>query len=352
MLPEPLLDVNVANESERGLLGIAISKNLTNGTDQPAYVFLFYSETLEKDGGNLVGNRLYRYELVNNKLINPKLLLDLPTTPGPSHDGGVVRIGPDNNVYVVAGDLNFARIPSAYTLAQNNASGLAPDGRGGILRVTQNGEVVGGVGIFGNEHPLNKYYAYGIRNSFGIGFDPVTGNLWETENGPNHHDEINLFQAGSNGGWRQIRGLGANDTGFDPNRDLVDFGGKGKYSDPKFDWYDTVAPTAITFLDSDKLGTQYENDMFVGNVKGGRIFNFNLNDNRTELVLDSPLDDKMADTDEELQDVTFGSNFGIITDLQVGPDGYLYVVSYGHGEIYRLLPIDNGTTSDGGSIIQ
>ena len=352
MLPEPLLDVNVANESERGLLGIAISKNLTSGTDQPAYVFLFYSETLEKDGGNLVGNRLYRYELVNNKLINPKLLLDLPTTPGPSHDGGVVRIGPDNNVYVVAGDLNFARIPSAYTLAQNNASGLAPDGRGGILRVTQNGEVVGGVGIFGNEHPLNKYYAYGIRNSFGIGFDPVTGNLWETENGPNHHDEINLFQAGSNGGWRQIRGLAANDTGFDPNRDLVDFGGKGKYSDPKFDWYDTVAPTAITFLDSDKLGKQYENDMFVGNVKGGRIFNFNLNDNRTELVLDSPLDDKMADTDEELQDVTFGSNFGIITDLQVGPDGYLYVVSYGHGEIYRLLPIDNGTASDGGSIIQ
>ena len=69
----------------------------------------------------------------------------------------------------------------------------------------------------------------------------------------------------------------------------MDFGGKGKYSDPKFDWYDTVAPTAITFLDSDKLGTQYENDMFVGNVKGGRIFNFNLNDNRTELVLDSPL---------------------------------------------------------------
>jgi aldose sugar dehydrogenase len=353
MLAEPLLDVNVANESERGLLGIAISKNLTNGTDQPRYVFLFYSETLGKDGGNLLGNRLYRYELVNNdKLVNPKLLLDLPTTPGPSHNGGVVKIGPDNNVYVVAGDLNFARIPSAYTLAQNNASGLAPDGRGGILRVTQNGEVVGGKGIFGNEHPLNKYYAYGIRNSFGIGFDPVTGNLWETENGPNHHDEINLFQAGSNGGWRQIRGLASNDTGFDPNKDLVDFGGKGKYSDPKLDWYDTVAPTAITFLDSDKLGTQYQNDIFVGSVKGGRIFNFNLNDNRTELVLDSPLDDKMADTDEELQDVTFGSNFGIITDLEVGPDGYLYVVSYGHGEIYRILPIDNGTTSNEGSIVQ
>jgi aldose sugar dehydrogenase len=348
MLAEPLLDVNVANESERGLLGIAVSKNLTSGTDQPIYVFLFYTETLGKDGGNIVGNRLYRYELANNdKLVNPKLLLDLPTTPGPSHNGGVVKIGPDNNVYVVVGDLNFARIPSAYTRVQNNASGLAPDGRGGILRVTQNGEVVGGVGILGNEDPLNKYYAYGIRNSFGIGFDPVTGNLWETENGPNHHDEINLFQAGSNGGWRQVRGLASNDTGFDPNKDLVDFGGKGKYSDPKLDWYDTVAPTAITFLNSDKLGTQYENDIFIGSVKEGRIFNFKLNDNRTELVLGNLLDDKVADTDEELQGVTFGNDFGIITDLEVGPDGYLYVVSYSHGEIYRIVPIDNITTNDG-----
>jgi glucose/arabinose dehydrogenase len=226
----------------------------------PTYVFLFYSETLVKDGGNPVGNRLYRYELVNNNtLVNPKLLLDLPTRPGPSHNGGVVRIGPDNNVYVVVGDLNYIRNKRAYTLAQNAVDGPPPDGRGGILRVTQNGEVVGGgngVGLLGNEDPLNKYYAYGIRNSFGIGFDPVTGNLWETENGPNHGDEINLVEPGFNGGWKQLMGMASDYKGFDPNNDLVDFGGKGKYSDPEFEWGDTVAPTAITFLNSDKLGIQ------------------------------------------------------------------------------------------------
>jgi glucose/arabinose dehydrogenase len=345
MLPEPLLDVNVGRVSERGLLGIAVSKHV-NG---PTYVFLFYSETLVKDGGNPVGNRLYRYELTNNNtLVNPKLLLDLPTRPGPSHNGGVVRIGPDNNVYVVVGDLNYIRNKRAYTLAQNAVDGPPPDGRGGILRVTQNGEVVGGgngVGLLGNEDPLNKYYAYGIRNSFGIGFDPVTGNLWETENGPNHGDEINLVEPGFNGGWKRLIGTASDYKGFDPNNDLVDFGGKGKYSDPEFEWVDTVAPTAITFLNSDKLGVQYENDIFVGSVKGGRIFNFDLNDDRTELVLDNPLDDKVADTNDELEDVTFANDLGTITDIEVGPaDGYLYVVSFGNGAIYRIIP---GGDSDG-----
>ena len=353
MLAEPLLDVNVGRVSERGLLGIAVSKNVTKGTDHHTYVFLFYSETLAKDGGNPVGNRLYRYELVNNDtLVNPKLLLDLPATPGPSHNGGVVTIGPDNNVYVVVGDLNYLNKSSANTLAQNVDGSPLPDGRGGILRVTQDGGVVGDVGILGNEDPLNKYYAYGIRNSFGIAFDPLTGNLWETENGPNKGDEINLVEAGFNGGWRQIIGTSPVDKDFDPDNDLVDFGGKGKYSDPEFEWGDTVAPTAIIFLNSDKLGIQYENDIFVGNTKGGRIFNFDLNDDRTELVLNNPLDDKVADTDDELEDITFARGLGIITDLEVGPDGYLYVVSLSHGAIYKIITGDNGNDTPGVSIVE
>jgi len=357
MLAEPLLDVNVANKSERGMLGIAVSKH-ENG---PTYVFLYYTES-QLEGSDIcpvkgepcigdvpLGNRLYRYELVNNKLVNPKLLLDLPTTPGPSHNGGVVKIGPDNNVYLVVGDLNYIKNQSAYTIAQNAVGGRFPDGRGGILRVTQNGEVVEGEGILGNEDPLNKYYAYGIRNSFGIAFDPVTEKLWDTENGGSA-DEINLVEPGFNSGWKQLMGMASLQEEFDPDKDLVDFGGRGKYSDPEFQWTSrgsgddgepmriNPAPTAIAFLNSDKLGEQYENDMFVGSVKEGRIFNFDLNDNRTELVLGNPLDDKVADTADELEDITFADGLGLVTDLEVGPDGYLYVVSIGHGAIYRILP--------------
>jgi aldose sugar dehydrogenase len=357
MLPEPVLDVNVANKIERGLLGIAVLKNTTNGDNQPTYVFLFYTEA-EVEGSDIcpvpgepctggddpLGNRLYRYELIDNKLINPVLLLDLPATPSPSHNGGVVKIGPDNNVYVIVGDLNYNRIESAFTLAQNAIDGPSPDGRGGILRVTQNGEIVGGIGILGDQDPLNKYYAYGIRNSFGIGFDPVTGNLWETENGQSVGDEINLVEPGFNSGHKELMGLASLFDGFDPDRDLVDFGGKGKYSDPEFEWIDTIAPTAITFLNSDKLGKQYENDLFIGDVNGN-IYRFDLNNDRTQLLLQGQLTDKVADTPEEMQETIFGEGFGTITDLEVGPDGYLYVVSHFGGAIYRIVPMNNGPST-------
>jgi aldose sugar dehydrogenase len=355
-----VLDVNVANKIERGLLGIAVSKNITNGNNQPTYVFLLYTEA-EVEGSDIcpvpgepctggdvpLGNRLYRYELIDNKLINPVLLLDLPATPSASHDGGVVKIGLDNNVYVIVGDLNYNRIESAFTLAQNAIGGPFPDGRGGILRVTQNGEVVGGIGILGDQDPLNKYYAYGIRNSFGIGFDPVTGNLWETENGQSVGDEINLVEPGFNSGHKELMGLASLSNGFDPDRDLVDFGGKGKYSDPEFEWIDTIAPTAITFLNSDKLGKQYENDMFVGSAKD-TLYHFDMNQDRTALLLDgTSLSDKIADSETEIEDITFGEGFGTITDIKAGPDGYLYVVTGvrdDHGTIYRIVPASTTTT--------
>jgi glucose/arabinose dehydrogenase len=198
MLVEPLLDVNVANKAERGMLGIAISKQETSDRNKPiVYVFLYYTETKSKDGedlekgGVVLGNRLYRYELENNKLINPKLLINLPAEPDANHEGGVVLIGPDKYVYLVIGYVNH------YTQAQNILDGKEPDGTGGVLRVTQDGEVVG-KGILGNTYKLNLYFAYGIRNSFGMDFDPVTGNLWDTENGLDCCDEINLVEQGFN----------------------------------------------------------------------------------------------------------------------------------------------------------
>ena len=113
MLNEPLLDVNVANKAERGMLGIAILKHETKDGDDPKVsVFLYYTETKSKDGEDLeegglaLGNRLYRYELENNTLVNPMVLLDLPAEPGADHQGGVVLIGPDKNVYLVIGDVN------------------------------------------------------------------------------------------------------------------------------------------------------------------------------------------------------------------------------------------------------
>jgi aldose sugar dehydrogenase len=268
-------------------------------------------------------------------LINPELLLDLPSSPGAAHNGGAILIGPDNNIYIPIGEVSNMR-----GQISNNDDGPAPDGRGGILRITQNNQVVLPT-ILGDEDPLNKYYAYGIRNSFGIDFDPVTGRLWDTENGPGFGDEINLVEPGFNSGWNRVQGIweredydGGPVAPGEPD-DLVDFDGKGQYSGPEFTWKQTAAVTSVKFLDSDKLGKDYRDDMFVGDFNNGNLYHFDLSEDRSRLLLNGPLEDKVADNQDELQNAILGHGFSTITDIEVGPDGYLYVLTYA-GELFRI----------------
>jgi aldose sugar dehydrogenase len=379
--PQPLLDVNVATEVERCMCGVAVSQNNETGK---TYVFLYYTEAQDEDGGTAIGNRLYRYELEDGtsgimngssgsgsaaattasagKLVNPLLLLDLPANPGPRHNGGAIMIGPDNNLYIPIGDVD--KITGQTSQAQNNDQ-LPADGTGGILRITQDGEPVidpsTGDYILGDDYPLHLYYAYGIRNSFGIDFDPVTGNLWDSENGPGYGDEINLVEPGFNSGWGQVMGVWERGGG-DPREGestiaseqpdtLVDFDGRGQYHSPQLTWLYTIGPTAIKFLDSGKYGTGYENDLFLGDIHAGNIYHFKLNQDRTELVLADPLDDKVADTDEEsvADAVLFATGFAGISDIEVSPyDGYMYVVSLGQGKIFKILP--TGEVGDASAI--
>jgi glucose/arabinose dehydrogenase len=188
------------------------------------------------------------------------------------------------------------------------------------------------------------YYAYGIRNSFGMDLDPVTGNLWDTENGPDFGDEINLVEPGFNSGWADVQRLMSkleenldehNFVGVGDVEDveLIDFG-RGNYSDPEFVWQIAVGVTSIKFFNSPNFGEQYQNDMFVGDINNGILYNFDLNENRTGLELDGALADKVADSNDDRSDIVFGTGFNGITDIEVGPDGYLYILSYG-GTIYR-----------------
>jgi glucose/arabinose dehydrogenase len=367
-----VLDANVSNRYERGMLGIAVSKQ-ENGNESknnlfPTYIFLFYTEPsdyschINKSCNKVdtpVVNHLYRYELLYNRLVHPKVILNLSSGPFLVHMGGVMSIGHDNNVYVMTGDGSFGNTTDVDQNILNTQSANAPNGseaigRGGILRITRDGGIVG-EGILGSSYPLNLYYAYGIRSSFGMDFDPVTGNLWDTENGPEYGDEINLVKPGFNSGWNKVQGIWNNNVYkngepvSNPNN-LVDFGGKGIYSSPEFTWYQpSVSPTALKFLNSHKLGEQYLNDMFVGDFHRGNLYDFNLKENRTKLDLHGPLKDKIADTPTELQSIIFGRGFGSITDIEVGPDGYLYVLSHyntttdyseGISTIYRIVPVD------------
>ena len=346
---KPLLDVNVATVGYRGLLGVAVSadeKTIHN-------VFLYYTQAHTRDSEDEdlsnpiepLGNRVYKYDLINNKLVNPILLLNLPAMPGPRHMGGVIAIGPDDNLYVSVGDLDGTFRGKKYeTMTQNYQNSTIVDGRSGILRITQDGKQVGN-GILGNKPPLSLYYAYGIRNSFGFDWDPLTGKLWDTENGPHFGDEINLVQPGFNSGWVKVQGI------WEPNFEqmgkivhnpngLNDFNGNGTYNEPKFTWIPTVAPTAMTFLSSDRYGSELRYGLIVGDANTGTIYYFKLNANRNAFQLEGELKDTIADNLNELKKIKFATGFGRITDIKLGSDGLLYVLSTQNGgtSIYKISP--------------
>ena len=300
MLQEkPVLDVSVSNDSERGLLGI---------TTVDSTVYLYFTESTT-DGGQPLGNRIYRYDWDGQALANPALIQDLPATPGPYHDGGAMVTGLDGTVYAVIGDLNRNGILQNYPTGQ-------PDDTSVILRVEQ-----------------GTYQAIGIRNSFGLAIDPLTGNLWQTENGPDSYDEVNLVHPNFNSGWETIMG-----PATESELSLLPSFENFVYSEPEFSWQEVVTPTALSFTDSAGF-EKYKNSLFVGDCNFGNLYKFELNSDRTEFVFDDPaLADRVINAGERMEEIVFGTGFGCITDLEVAPDGSLYVVSLTHDAIYRITP--------------
>ena len=313
-------------------------------------VFLYVTESGAQVEGiptqGDVRSRIYSYTWDGTSITNPQLLVDLPSGPGTNHQGGKLKIGPDSQLYVVVGEMQREG------QLQNFQSGPAPDDTGVILRVNP----AGGSPSPGNplssdpSDPLSKYYAYGIRNSFGIDFDPVTGKLWDAENGEDVFDEINLVEPGFNSGWKQVMGpISANAGVSEAN--LVNMPGS-QYSDPVFSWAESRGVTDIEFFNSTSFGPSFENGIFVGDITTGTLFYFELNADRTGINLeDNPLlRDLVADSDDEMSAVTLGTGFTGISDIETGLDGNLYVLTYdreaeGLGSLYRIVP--SGTGNDG-----
>jgi aldose sugar dehydrogenase len=335
---QPVLRVPAKGKGERGLLGVARSTDINspNSTD----IFLSYT------GGEPIRNKVYKYHWNGETLVNPTLVLDLPAEPGYIHVGGKIAFGPDGYLYTVIGDLDH------YGKLQNFPDWPPPDDTGSIFRINpEDGTAAPDNPFVSSEGDgLSKYYAYGIRNSFGLDFDPLTGNLWDTENGPSSFDEVNLVRPGFNSGWYKV--MGPMSLSGETEDDLVNFQGS-HYADPLFSWTDTVGLTDIEFFSSSILGPEYTNNIFIGDIKWGNLYFFEVNENRDGIDLNTAqqnagLSDFVVDNEEELSSVTFGSGFGGITDIETGPDG-LYVLSYDNeieklpGGFLNISSYDQGT---------
>jgi aldose sugar dehydrogenase len=360
MQAEPVLQLQgVQSNNERGLLGIEVMKGGDNNTiGTGGNVFLYVTENGAQVSGvateGEVRNRVYSYGWDGNSLTNPQLLLDLPAGPGTNHQGGKLKIGPDNQLYVIVGEMQREG------QLQNFQSGPAPDDTGVIFRINPTDGSPASNNPFSTDatDPLSKYYAYGIRNSFGIDFDPITGKLWDAENGEDVFDEINLVEPGFNSGWKLVMGPIAANTGVSESN-LVNIPGS-QYADPVFSWAESLGVTDIEFFDSAAFGPDYENDIFVGDITTGTLFYFEPNADRTGINLeDDPLlSDLVADSDDEMSAVTLGTGFVGLTDIETGPDGNLYILTFdrgaeGQGSLYRILPAAQGgtTTSAAGDAI-
>jgi glucose/arabinose dehydrogenase len=337
MLDEPVLDLGNIVKIRGCMCGLTILQN-DNGT---FYAYLYYheAEVAEDDGTTKFVNRLYGYDITNGKFTNPKLFFELTNYNANRaiHHGGKVMVGPDNNIYLTTGDLDLRQ-----TKAQNVKNGSLADGSSGILRFTPDGEPVDN-GLLGDTHPLDKYYAYGVRNSFGIDYDPITGNIWITDIGPDYGDELNLLRPGFNGGWNRVMGFSSFNNALNLT-DLEFFNGTGKYYDPAFEWFESIGVTDLVFVPSDnnKLGQEYEGNLFVGEINSGYLYRFVLNQSRTGLLLNGSLSDGVANNNiEKLETAFVKIKHGGIIDLEIGPDGLLYIVSSA-GKIMRLEPMDAG----------
>jgi glucose/arabinose dehydrogenase len=331
---EPVLQIEqVESNNERGLLGIAYDGNS---------VYLFVTESgAQVEGVSTEGevrNRVYSYAWDGSSLTDPQLLLDLPSTPGTNHQGGKLKVGPDNQLYVVVGEMQREG------QLQNFINGPPPDDTGVILRVNpiDGSASIDNPFVEGGEE-AGRYYAYGIRNSYGFDFDPMTGKLWDAENGEDVFDEINLVEPGFNSGWKSVMGPIGSNTGVTES-DLVNIPGS-HYADPVFSWAESRGVTDIEFLNSSAFGSIYENGIFAGDITSGILYYFQPNAERTGMGLENDplLNDMVADSDDELSGVTLGTGFTGISEIETGPDGNLYILTYdreneGQGSLMKIIP--------------
>ena len=411
------LDLAVNFGSERGLLGIALHPDFP-ATD---LVYLYWTESTTGADTDvlsetpLLGNRVDRFTWNGSTLTFDQTLLRIraiqqdgaPEPPDQgdegqpergNHDGGVIEFGPDGKLYVMIGDVGrrgqLQNLPSGPTLTglgtrvpDDQFGGPEPDDAhfaGVIVRLNDDGTVPSDNPLFeageaiGGEVGANiqMIFAYGIRNSFGMAFDPISGRLWDQENGEDAFDELNLVEPGMNSGWIQVIGplarigeyKGIETTSLHhedfPNLQQFRWGPEriadspeeararlfvvpgSRYSDPEFSWKHVLAPAAMGFVDGQGLGPAFAGDLFVGfsvpEPLGGPLFRFNLTGNRRHIAVnDDRLRDRVADNPTfhdmtESESLLIGTNFGVITDVETSPDGTLFVVSIDKGAIYEI----------------
>jgi glucose/arabinose dehydrogenase len=280
---------SVNSAGERGALGIALDPSWRT---QP-FVYVYVTRTWN----GALRNVLVRIRNDGGHATHFRVLLSTPPSATGYHNGGRIRFGPDHKLYVMVGDGH------ASSNAQDRTSNL----QGKILRLDRDGSAAAG-------DPYGRIWSFGHRNSFGFTFDPKTGRLWETENGPECNDEINLIVRGGDFGW----GANENCSGTAP-RDTNNSGPKPRRL-PKTYFPTPIGITGAAFCLACGLGASVNGDLVFGDVNTGSIRAINMNASRTGFSASSR--------------VLLAPSTGGVHSLEIGPNHRIYFS--GPNGIYRL----------------
>ena len=314
---EPLYHFDVYRTTESGLLGITTNEN---------HVYVYVSESLDEKGEIPDKNNIYKFLWDDYKLTEKELVNTLPSR-NCCHQGGYMTTSPDGKVFATIGDLENIREGTPGKL-QNMIDGKIDD-TSIIFQVEYDKNEISPMN---SDDPFSHYHAIGIRNSFGLAFDPITGNLWDTENGQFCCDEINLVTPKFNSGWGLAMGF-VNQKTIDAIPNIGNF----EYSQPEFEWKSVVAPTAIA-IPGNQWGDEYKNSLFAGDYINGIIYKFELNEDRTKFIFqDESLQDLILNDTDTYDEIIFGTGFGRISDMKFGPDGSLYVATHlSNGALFKI----------------
>lgn len=290
---EPVIHLDTDALIERGLLGITLDPDYANNG------MIWVIHTAPGTTTDWPRNEVVRFHEENGVGSDPEVMLSVPITTGElKHNGGNLHFDADGLLYVTFGDYGDA----------NNAQDLTTmPGKIHRFQVTDDGLRPAD----GNPFPDSSVYAYGLRNSFDFTLDPISGNVFATENGFQCDDELNLILPGMNYGWGP--GYQDNCYGLSPV-DVPD------YQTPLLSYTPTIAPTGIVIYD-DPAVPAWEGQLFFCAWNPGTMQRVVLNAERTAVEAVYPVD---------LQGM-----FCRI-DLEVGPEGALYFID--PMGIYRLVP--------------
>lgn len=238
LYPQPLIKFGTPFVSlgEGGLMGIVLDPNYL----QNHYVYVMH--TYEE--GNRIYNRVVRLIENNNKAFIDRVIID-KIPGGRIHNGGRIKIGPDQKLYITTGDAGNS------ALAQDSASTA-----GKILRIELDGSIP-------EDNPIvsSPVYSLGHRNPQGLAWNSKNV-LYASEHGQSAHDEINIIHPGANYGWPLVQG-DEDSKEVMIQKPLIHSG------------QDTWAPSGITFINQGS----WQGKLLVTNLRGQQLLAISLNGN-------------------------------------------------------------------------